>query len=111
MLAHREEHDWSVFATRAFVILSPETGLRAMIDGAMEEAGIAAEPLFNCKQPTTIGSLVNAGLGISALSRLTLAQLDSPTLSYRKLRNPPSPAPSASSRMRRARSRPPLVCF
>jgi LysR family carnitine catabolism transcriptional activator len=88
MLAHRDEHDWSVFATRAFVILSPETGLRAMIDGAMEEAGVAAEPLFNCKQPTTIGSLVNAGLGISALSRLTLAQLDSPTLSYRKLRNP-----------------------
>jgi DNA-binding transcriptional LysR family regulator len=88
MLSHREEHDWSVFATRAFVILSPETGLRAMIDRAMEEAGVAAEPLFNCKQPTTIGSLVNAGLGISALSRLTLAQLDSPTLAYRKLRNP-----------------------
>lgn len=88
MLAHRDEHDWSVFATRAFVILSPETGLRAMIDRAMEEAGVAAEPLFNCKQPTTIGSLVNAGLGISALSRLTLAQLDSPTLSSRKLRNP-----------------------
>ncbi len=88
MLAHREEHDWSVFATRAFVILSPETGLRAMIDGAMEEAGVAAEPLFNCNRPTTIGSLVNAGLGISALSRLTLAQLDSPTLAYRKLRNP-----------------------
>lgn len=88
MLAQREEHDWSVFATRAFVILSPETGLRTMIDRAMDEAGVAAEPLFSCKQPTTIGSMVNAGLGISALSRLTLAQLDSPTLVYRKLRNP-----------------------
>jgi DNA-binding transcriptional LysR family regulator len=88
MLAHRDEHDWSVFATRAFVILSPETGLRTMIDRAMDEAGVAAEPLFNCKQPTTVGSLVNAGLGISALSRLSLAQLDSQTLVYRKLRNP-----------------------
>jgi DNA-binding transcriptional LysR family regulator len=88
VLAHRDEHDWAVFATRAFVILSPETGLRTMIDRAMEAAGVAAEPLFNCKQPTTIGGLVNAGLGISALSRLTLAQLDSRTLAYRKLRNP-----------------------
>jgi LysR family carnitine catabolism transcriptional activator len=88
MLAQREEHDWTVFATRAFVMPSPETGLRAMIDQALEKAGVAAEPLFNCKQPTTIGALVNAGIGVAALSRLTLAQLDSPTLAYRKLRNP-----------------------
>lgn len=88
MLAHREEHDWSVFATRACVIPSPETGLRALVDQAFEKAGVSADPLFNCKQPTTIGALVNAGVGIAALSRLTLAQLDSPTLAYRRLRNP-----------------------
>lgn len=88
MLAQRDEHQWAVFATRAFVIPSPETGLRAMIDQALEKADVVAEPLFNCKQPTTIGSLVNAGIGIAALTRLTLAQLDSPTLAYRKLRNP-----------------------
>lgn len=88
MLAHRDEHEWAVFASRSFIIPSRETGLRAMIDQALERAGVVAEPLFNCKQPTTIGSLVNAGLGIAALSRLALAQLDSPTLAYRKLRNP-----------------------
>lgn len=88
MLARRDEHDWAVFASRAFVIPSPETGLRTLIDQALEKASVHAEPLFNCKQPTTIGALVNAGVGIAALSRLTLAQLDSPTLAYRKLRNP-----------------------
>ncbi len=87
-LAHREVHEWSVFSTRAFVMPSPETGLRAMIDQALEKAEVSAEPLFNCKQPTTIGALVNAGVGIAALSRLTLAQLNSRTLAYRKLRNP-----------------------
>jgi LysR family transcriptional regulator, carnitine catabolism transcriptional activator len=88
MLAQRDEHPWSVFANRAFVMPSPETGLRAMIDQALDKAGVSAEPLFNCKQPTTIGALVNAGIGVAALTRLTLAQLDSPTLAYRKLRNP-----------------------
>lgn len=88
MLARREEHDWSIFAARAFISPSTETGLRAMIDQALDQAGVSANPLLDCKQPTTIGALVNAGLGIAALSRLTLAQLDSPALAYRKLRNP-----------------------
>ena len=88
MLAQRDEHQWTVFANRTFVVPSPETGLRAMIDQAMEKAGVRTEQLIDCKQPTTIGALVNAGVGIAALTRLTLAQLDSPTLAYRKLRNP-----------------------
>lgn len=87
-LAQQPEHDWTVFATRAFVMPSSETGLRGLIDQGLEKAGISVEPLFNCKQPATIGALVNAGIGIAALSRLTLAQLNSPTLAWRKLRNP-----------------------
>lgn len=87
-LAQIEEHDWSVFAQRPFISTSRETGLRTMIDHALLQAGVAAEPLFNCKQPGTVGSMVNASIGIAALSRLTLAQLDSPTLTYRRLRHP-----------------------
>jgi DNA-binding transcriptional LysR family regulator len=88
MLARRDEHSWAVFATRVFITPSPETGLRALIDQAMDRAAVVAEPLFKCKQPATIGSLVNAGIGIAALTRLTLAQLDSPTLAWRRLREP-----------------------
>lgn len=87
-LALKEEHDWTVFATRAFVMPSSETGLRSLIDQAIGEAGISVEPLFNCKEPATIGALVNAGIGIAALTRLTLAQLNSPTLAWRRLRSP-----------------------
>lgn len=88
VLAQREEHQWAVFTTRAFVMSSPETGLRSLIDDALRIAGVIAEPLFNCKQPATIGALVSEGIGIAALSRLTLAQLGSRQLVYRKLRNP-----------------------
>jgi len=88
LLARREEHPWTVFADRTFIMPSVDTGLRALIDQAMEKAGIAAEPLFNCKQPATIGSLVDAGVGIAALTRLTLAQFESPTLVWRRLRDP-----------------------
>jgi LysR family transcriptional regulator, carnitine catabolism transcriptional activator len=88
LLARREEHAWAVFANRAFIMPSSDTGLRALIDQAMESAGVTAEPLFNCKQPATIGSLVNAGVGIAALTRLTLAQLGTSTLAWRRLRDP-----------------------
>lgn len=87
-LAQIGEHDWSVFSGRPFIATSRETGLRTMIDHALLEAGVVAEPLFNCKQPGTVGSMVSASIGIAALSRLTLAQMDSPTLVYRRLRNP-----------------------
>lgn len=108
MLAQRDEHQWTVFTTRAFVMSSPETGLRSLIDEALATAGVVAEPLFHCKQPTTIGALVNAGVGIAALSRLTLAQLDSPRLVYRKLRNP-TVARSVGVVTHAARSLPPAA--
>lgn len=87
-LATARSYDWSVFAQRPFITTSPETGLRTMIDHALLEAGVQAEPLFNCKQPATVGSLVDAGVGIGALSRLSLAQLQSPTLVGIPLRGP-----------------------
>lgn len=79
-LAGAGVQDWEIFAKRPFVTTSHETGLRAMIDHAFQAAGVQAEPLLSCKQPATVGSLVNAGVGLGVLSRLTLTQLDSPTL-------------------------------
>lgn len=88
VLARKEEHDWTVFSARPFITPSSETGLRGLIDQALEEAGVTVDPLFNCKQPATIGALVSAGIGITTLTRLTLAQLNSPTLAWRRLRAP-----------------------
>lgn len=87
-LATAHSYDWSVFTQRPFITTSHETGLRTMIDHALLEAGVQAEPLFNCKQPATVGSLVDASTGIGALSRLSLAQLRSDTLVGIPLREP-----------------------
>ncbi len=87
-LATARSYDWSVFTQRPFITTSRETGLRTMIDHALLEAGVQAEPLFNCKQPATVGSLVDASVGIGALSRLSLAQLRLDTLVGIPLRDP-----------------------
>ncbi|VFR31980.1 LysR family transcriptional regulator YbhD [plant metagenome] len=87
-LARTKSQDWSILADREFVTTSRETGLRAMIDHALQEAGVQAEPLLSSKQPATVGSLVHAKVGIGVLSRLTLAQLDSSSLVGVPLRGP-----------------------
>lgn len=87
-LATAHSYDWSVFAQRPFITTSRETGLRTMIDHALLEAGIQVEPLFNCKQPATVGRLVDASVGIGALSRISLAQLRLDTLVGIPLRDP-----------------------
>jgi LysR family transcriptional regulator, carnitine catabolism transcriptional activator len=87
-LANKEEHDWSVFADHPFIGMSHESALRSMVDNAFLQVGMTVKPVFNCKQPTTIGNLIAASLGITALPRLTLAQLDSSTLTSRPLKRP-----------------------
>lgn len=84
----QESYDWSVLADRPFIGMSPDSNLHGQIRTAFQDAGLAIQPLFNCKQPTTIGSLVAEGLGVSVLPRLTLAQLDSPALTWRRLEGP-----------------------
>lgn len=87
-LTGQEAYDWSVFADRPFIGMSADSSLHGMIDKAFQEVGMTVQPLFNCKQPTTIGSLVAASLGISVLPRLTLAQIASPLLTWRRLEGP-----------------------
>jgi DNA-binding transcriptional LysR family regulator len=87
-LTRKDECDWSAFADHPFIGMSHESALRSMVDNAFLQVGLTVKPLFNCKSPTTIGNLINASLGISALPRLTLAQLDSSALTFRPLRNP-----------------------
>lgn len=86
--ARADAHGWSILAEREFITTSRETGLRAMIDHALQEAGVQAEPLMSARQPATVGSLVDAKVGIGVLSRLTLAQLNSATLVGVPLRGP-----------------------
>lgn len=87
-LVDATDHDWFVLRERPFLTTSPETGLRGLIEEALDEAGVRVEPSFSCKYPTTVAGMVSASLGIGVLSRLTLAQLGTAELAWRPLRDP-----------------------
>lgn len=87
-LAASAEHNWSVFKDSRFIAMSQETGLRKMVESGLAQAGVTVERLYNCSAVTTAGALVAAGQGITALSRLTMAQLPSTSLVWRPLVDP-----------------------
>jgi DNA-binding transcriptional LysR family regulator len=87
-LAAADEHPWSAFEGQRFITMSEETGLRKMVESGLAQSGVIVERLFNCSAASTMGSLVTAGLGVTALSRLTFAQIATPSLVCRPLIDP-----------------------
>ncbi len=79
---------WSVFADRPFIAMAPTSSFRAMTDAAFLQVGLAVAPLFECAFLGTTGHLVGAGLGITALPRLTLPLTGAPGLLWRPLDKP-----------------------
>ena len=79
---------WSVFEQRPFVAMAPESSVRQMTDAAFLQAGLAIPPLYGCAFLGTTGHLVAAGLGITALPRLTLPLLGRLGLIWRRLERP-----------------------
>lgn len=87
-LAVREAHPWSTFATRPFVAMAAASSVRRMTDSVFLQAGLAIRPLFQCAFLGTTGRLVAAGLGLTALPRLTLPLAAAPGLVWRPLNGP-----------------------
>jgi DNA-binding transcriptional LysR family regulator len=87
-LAGKSPLPWSVFAQRPFVAMAPESSVRQMTDAAFLQAGLAIPPLYGCAFLGTTGHLVAAGLGITALPRLTLPLLGRLGLVWRRLERP-----------------------
>ncbi len=79
---------WAVFGTRNFIAMHPTSSVRAMTDAAFLQAGIAVRPLYECAFLGTTGNLVAAGLGITALPRLTLPLTGAGGLAWRPLVEP-----------------------
>lgn len=67
---------WSDLEDRAFIGMTPDTSVRNITDAAFLQAGLSVETLFGCSVVANIGQLVIAGLGITALPRLSVLQLD-----------------------------------
>jgi LysR family carnitine catabolism transcriptional activator len=80
--------DWQVFAQRPFIAMAPRSSVRLMTDTALAEADVVAKPLFQCSQMATVGALIAAGLGISALPLSTLPLLHQQAITSRPLVSP-----------------------
>jgi len=79
---------WSVFVDQPFIAMAPRSSVRNLTDVAMHKAGITARPLFECTQLATVGAMIEAGLGITALPRSTIDMIQSPNLITRPLGKP-----------------------
>ncbi|TCP31011.1 LysR family transcriptional regulator [Sphingomonas sp. BK235] len=89
-LAQYDVLDWTMLRNRPLVAMSTDTGLRALIDRALETAGITRDvpQLFNCKYQTTALAFVAASLGVSVQTRLAIAQALPPGVTWRPLAGP-----------------------
>jgi len=87
-LAAQAEHEWSVFASRPMIALSNDSVLRGMTDEALRKVGVAINPTFICKHPSTLVAFVESGAGIAALTRLAATQFASERLAFRRLSGP-----------------------
>jgi LysR family carnitine catabolism transcriptional activator len=87
-LATSKTQPWSVFVGRAFIAMAPTSSVRVMTDLAFLRAGLAVKPLYQCAFLGTTGRLVAAGLGITALPRLTLPLTAASGLAWRSLTRP-----------------------
>lgn len=88
MLDTLEPCDWSVFTGKPFVAMAPRSSVRELTDQAMHKAGVSFHPLYECSQLATVGALIEAGLGITALPRSTIDMIDSPLIMVRPLSDP-----------------------
>ncbi len=71
-LAARPSVPWSVFAQRPFIASAPASSIRPITDAVFVQKRLALRPALEYPSVTACGALVAAGLGITALPRLTL---------------------------------------
>lgn len=87
-LSEQEQVPWSVFVDYPFIAMAPRSGVRMVTDTTFAKLEITVKPLFECGHLATVGGLVAAGLGISALPASTPLLLDQSAVVGRPLTNP-----------------------
>lgn len=66
---------WSVFKSRHFIAMGRNCSVRATTQDTFSELGLDVKPHYECQNIATARSLIEAGLGISAVSALMLPQI------------------------------------
>ncbi|MFC5826004.1 LysR family transcriptional regulator [Nonomuraea insulae] len=87
-LAARDEVTWEDLAAEPFLAVGPESSVRRLTDAAFEQAGAMVTPAAEAGNVATVGGLVAAGLGVSAMPALVLPLLGPGHVVHRELVGP-----------------------
>ncbi|PZG08652.1 LysR family transcriptional regulator [Nonomuraea aridisoli] len=87
-LARRDEVAWEDLAGEPFLAVGPESSVRRLTDAAFEQAGAEVRPAAEASNVATVGGLVAAGLGVSAMPALVLPLLGPGHVVHRELVGP-----------------------
>jgi DNA-binding transcriptional LysR family regulator len=71
-----------------FLTLAPHTNVRTILERAYADAGFALEPVHEFRHHYTLGGMVEAGLGITALPSMSLSILGHPRLMSARIVEP-----------------------
>lgn len=69
-LAERSEVSWEDLGREPFLAVGADSSVRRMTDAAFAQAGLSADPAAEASSVATVGGLVAAGLGVSAMPAL-----------------------------------------
>jgi LysR family transcriptional regulator, carnitine catabolism transcriptional activator len=69
-LAERSEVSWADLGREPFLAVGTDSSVRRMTDAAFAQAGLSADPAAEASSVATVGGLVAAGLGVSAMPAL-----------------------------------------
>jgi LysR family carnitine catabolism transcriptional activator len=79
---------WTIFAEHPFIAMAPRSSVRELTDAAMMKADVSVRGLYDCTQLATVGALIHADLGITALPQSTISMLSQSHVATRALVNP-----------------------
>jgi DNA-binding transcriptional LysR family regulator len=87
-LADRDEVTWEDLAAEPFLAVGPESSVRRLTDAAFAQAGAEVRLAAEASNVATVGGLVAAGLGVSAMPALVLPLLGPGRVVHRELAGP-----------------------
>ncbi|MFF0160965.1 LysR family transcriptional regulator [Streptomyces sp. NPDC005263] len=87
-LAEGPEVSWEELSREPFLAVGPESSVRRLTDAAFAQIGVRAAPATEAGNVATVGGLVAAGLGVSALPALVLPLLGTGSIVHRPLVGP-----------------------
>ncbi|MCW2880200.1 MAG: putative LysR-family transcriptional regulator [Sphaerisporangium sp.] len=87
-LASQAEVTWEQLGREPFLAIGPDSSVRRLTDAAFAQAGVDAVLAAEAGSVATVGGLVAAGLGVSAMPALVLPLMAASPVATRRLASP-----------------------